>query len=118
MTAAELLILVRPFGPNVEDGELVFATDPPADLTSLLSILHTGVRSLLAGRQWWAHIERGKAGRFTRVELKVIDPANPIPSGVVLLSVKGDRIWDRLRADAHIDHPELFETELKTAGKK
>ena len=51
--AVELLALVQAFGPAVEDGELVFATDPPANMEPVLSILHTGVRALLSGRNWW-----------------------------------------------------------------
>jgi hypothetical protein len=51
-TARELLERVREYGPGVEDGDLVFETEPP-ELDAALRVLHTGVRALLTGRRWW-----------------------------------------------------------------
>jgi hypothetical protein len=117
-TAAGLLALVRPFGPTVEDKELVFALDPPDELMPLLNVLHTGIRALLTARKWWANVENGKTGRFTRVELIVLDPDQPIPLGTTLLSVDGDNQWDRIHMAARIDHPELFAHAKETKQQK
>jgi hypothetical protein len=107
-TAADLLAAVRPFGPAAEGDELVFAIDPPPELIPRLAVLHTGVRALLTGRRWVATVEGGKAGRFTRVSVPVLDPNAPLPAGVTLLCVEGDRKWDRLDPAARLDLPDLF----------
>ena len=88
--------------------DLTFAADPPADLSVRLAVLHTGVRALLAGRRWFATVEGGKAGRFTRVTVPALDPAAPLPAGVTLLCVEGDPRWDRIDPAARLDLPDLF----------
>ena len=107
-TAAALLAAVRPFGPSAEGGELLFALDPPAGLAPRLTVLHTGLRAILTGRPWVAHVEAGKNGRFTRTWVGNLDPAARLPAGTVLLSVMGDRTWDRLDPAASLDLPDLF----------
>jgi hypothetical protein len=102
-TARDLLARLKPFGPAVEASDLIFAADLPADLMPAVSVLHTGLRAVLTGRRWYGC--EGATGRV--VEL---DPAAPIPPGITLLSVEGDRCWDRIHPAARLDHPELFAT--------
>lgn len=107
-TAAALLDAVRPFGPAADGDALTLAADPPAGLETTLAVLHTGVRAALAGRRWFATIEGGKAGRFTRVGVVPLDPAALLPAGVTLLCVEGDPRWDRVGPAARLDLPHLF----------
>jgi len=100
-TARGLLSAVQQYGPAVEDGDLTFATDPPPELDAVLRVLHTGVRALLAGRRWW-----GSTSEKPRVI--ELNPAEPIPADITLLTVEGDRCWDRIAPDAQIDFPKLF----------
>jgi hypothetical protein len=100
-TSRALLAGLQPFGPTVEVRELVLAADPPADLLSVLGVLHTGLRALLTGRQWWG----ASSGRPRVVRL---DPDGPIPAGITLLCVEGDPRWDRIDPAARLDHPKLF----------
>jgi hypothetical protein len=102
-TARAVFALVEPLGAAAEGEDLVFAADLPADLVPAVSILHTGLRALRTGRRWYGC--EGATGRG--VEL---DPAAPIPPGITLLSVEGDRCWDRIHPAARLDHPELFAT--------
>jgi hypothetical protein len=103
VTTAELLVRLKLFGPIVEDGELVFSIDPPCDLDSWLRILHTGVRSLLLGRRWF-----GCGSERATATPRHLDPAAPIPLGIILLCVEGEQSWDRIHPAARIDHPKLF----------
>jgi hypothetical protein len=100
-TARELLELVRHYGPAVEDGDLVFETEPPPELDAALRVMHTGVRALLTRRRWW-----GSTSEKPRVI--ELNPAEPIPAGITLLAVEGDTRWDRIPPDARIDFPNLF----------
>ena len=102
-TVRDLLAIVAPFGPGVEDEELAFATDPPADLEPALRVLHTGVRAILTGRAWW--------GASTQKKPRVVElrTDKPIPADIGLLCVEGDRRWDRIAPDARLDCPHLFE---------
>jgi hypothetical protein len=102
-TSAELLTRLKPFGPAIEDGELVFAIDPLVDLDPILRILHTGIRSLLVGRLWF-----GCGSECGMAAPRSLDPGAPIPRGITLLCVEGDQRWDRIHSAARIDHPELF----------
>jgi hypothetical protein len=104
LTARGLLELTEPFGPAVEDGELVFDSDPPIELEALLPVLHTGVRALLSGRRWYGE-------RSDKPGLTVLNPARPIPGGITLLCVEEDGQWDRIHRNAWVDFPHLFETE-------
>lgn len=104
-TAAQLLALVRAFGPAAEGEALVLAADPPVDLVAALSVLHTGVRARLCGRRWFGSTA-ADGGRPRVIEL---DPAACIPDRIGLLTVEGDRGWDRIHPAARIDHPGLFE---------
>jgi len=106
-TARALFVMIEPFGPAVEEGELVFTTDPPRDLEPVLSILHTGVRALLSGRRWWG----STAANGNRPRVVILEPASLIPDGIALLSVEGDHRWDRIDPTALIDNPGLFATE-------
>ena len=108
LSARALLDLVRAHAPSVEAGELVFATDPPADLVASLSVLHTGIRALLTERRWWG----SGTDRPLVVEL---NPSAPIPAGVGLLCVEGDPLWDRIHPVAPVDLPRLFDPD-PTAG--
>ena len=107
-TARDLASALRPFRPMVEEGDLGFDLDPPEALEPVLDVLHSGVRALLSGRRWWATVEGGRAGRFTRVRVVELNPGEQLPAGTTLLSVEGDQRWDRLDPCAHLDHPELF----------
>jgi hypothetical protein len=108
-TAHALLTLVRPFGPAAEADELVFESDPPAELEAALRVLHTGVRALLARGRWYGC--DGDTGRV--VEL---NPAAPLPAGIALLCVEGDHRWDRIDPAARMDLPQLFEI-LDSCGR-
>jgi hypothetical protein len=101
-TARALLDSLDGAGPTVEGEELAFADDPPAALLPVLRVLHTGVRALLAGRRWFGC--DGETGRS-----QTLGPGSPVPAGVTLLSVEGDRRWDRIHPAARIDLPHLFE---------
>lgn len=103
MTARELLDRLTAAGvtPAIEAGELVLSVGPPADLAAALGVMHTGVFAQLAGRVWWGC--RGATGQIT-----ALDPGRRIPAGVTLLSVSGERGWDRIHPAARWDHPELF----------
>lgn len=101
-TARDLLALVAPFGPAVEDEELVFAAEPPTNLGPALRALHTGIRAALVGRTWWG---ASTAGKPRVIELRA---DAPIPVGIELLCVAGDSRWDRIAPDAHLDAPHLF----------
>ena len=100
-SARDLLSVVEPFGPAVEGTELVFRSDPPAESLAALGVLHTGVRAALTGRRWW-----GSSSDVPRVV--ELNPSAPIPAGIALLSVEGDRRWDRIDPAARIDLPHLF----------
>lgn len=100
-TARSLLSAAEPFLPAVEGDELVFGSDPPADLEPALRVLHTGVRALLSGRRWWGC--DSDTGRVV-----VLNSAAPVPDGVSLLAVEGDALWDRIAPEARADHPRLF----------
>jgi hypothetical protein len=107
-TALELRAALKPYGPTVEDEVLDHDLDPPADLEPVLAVLHTGVRAVLSGRRWWATVEGQKAGRFTRVQMIVLNPGEPIQAGTTLLCVEGDPGWDRIDPVDHLDLPDLF----------
>ncbi len=106
-TARALLALVESFGPTVEDGELVFALDPPTDLEPALSILHTGVRAVLTGQRWWG----SESDKPCVIEL---NPVAPLAGRITLLCVEGDQRWDRIHPTARIDLPQLFAPEPAT----
>jgi hypothetical protein len=101
-TARDLLALVAPFGPTVEGAELVFAGELPLDLELALQVLHTGVRAALVGRAWW--------GSTTESKPRVVELCTeaPVPAGIGLLCVEGDRRWDRIAPAARLDLPHLF----------
>ena len=103
-SARALLALVEPFGPAVEGGDLTFAADLPADLDAVVSILHTGVRALLTGRQWWGSSVAGA----TELRVVTLNPDAPIPPWCWLLCAAGDSRWDRVQPWARLDHPGLF----------
>jgi hypothetical protein len=100
-TVCDLLAALKDWAPTVEDGDLVFALDPPAELEPALLILHTGVRAALTRRAW--HGCDGDTGR-----VRELNPAAPIPPGVTLLCVAGDACWDRIHPAARLDQPHLF----------
>lgn len=100
-TARTLAVLVESLGPFVEGGELVFANEPPPELDSALAVLHTGVRAVLTGQRWWG----GASDKPRVVEL---NPAAPIPAGITLLAVEGDRRWDRMDPAARTELAYLF----------
>lgn len=104
LTAAGLLARVGAFGPLVEAGALVFATHPPPDLVPVLRVLHTGMRAVLTGRQWFGNTCADGA----RVRLVELDPAEPIPPRVGLVCAEGDARWDRIHPAARLDLPDLF----------
>lgn len=103
-TARGLLALVEPFGPAVEGGQLVFAADLTADLEAAVSVLHTGLRSLLTRRPWWGSSARGA----TRPRVSVLSTDTLIPPWCGLLCVAGDARWERLAPRVRKDHPGLF----------
>ncbi|CEF48212.1 unnamed protein product [uncultured bacterium] len=107
-TAHGLLALVEPLGPAVENEDLVFDADPPADVDPLLRVLHTGVRALVVGKRWYGC--DGTTGRVSE-----LNPGVPIPAGITLLAVEGDGRWDRIDPAARLDHPHLFARD-PTAG--
>jgi hypothetical protein len=109
-TARALRATLEPFGPGAEGDELALRADPPAGLLPLLRVLHTGVRALLAGRRWYGC--DAATGRT-----RELDPAAPIPAGVTLLAVEGDRRWDRIHPAARLDLPALFEAEEPAPGR-
>lgn len=100
-TADELFERVRALGPCVEGSDLTFESTPLDELAALLEVLHTGVRARLTGRRWWACLTDSPRA-FE------VNPAAQLPSGVALLSVDGDTVWDRVPLDAEIDVPHLF----------
>ncbi|QDU23586.1 hypothetical protein [Urbifossiella limnaea] len=102
-TVADLLAAVLAYRPTVEDGALAFAVELPTELGRRLWVLHTGVRAALAGRPWYGCGSERKAAAP-----RPLDPAAPIPPGVTLLCVEGDRRWDRIDPDARLDLPDLF----------
>jgi hypothetical protein len=91
-TARALFSLVRVFGPDVKDEAFVFDRELPKVLASIVAIVHTGIRAVIAGRQWWGSTN-WSAGR-PRVAVLCLD--SPIPHWRGLLSVEGDTKWDRL----------------------
>jgi hypothetical protein len=99
--ARALLARLELFGPAAADDDLVLDLDPPAELARVAAVLHTGVRAVLTGRKWY-----GCDGRTGRVY--ALDPGQPIPAGITLLCVEGDRRWDRTHPGARLDHPRLF----------
>lgn len=110
-TARGLLALVKPLGPSAEGAELVFDTDPPAELVPALSVVHTGVRALLTGRRWWGCA----SDKPLVVEL---NPAAPIPACISLLAVEGDMRWDRVHPTMRIELPHLFAPELRVGPSR
>jgi hypothetical protein len=79
----------------------VLATGPPAELLSVLGVLHTGLRALLTGREWLGACS-------DRPRVVELDRDGPIPAGVTLLCVEGDPHWDRIDPASPLDHPRLF----------
>jgi hypothetical protein len=104
LTARDLFALVAPFAPGFDGEELMFGTDFPIDLVPALGVLHTGVRAVLTGRVWWGASTKGKP----RVAELRTDA--PIPEGIGLLCVAGDRRWDRIAPGARFHLPHLFAT--------
>lgn len=102
LTARDLLTRVVPFGLTVEGRELVLAGELPLDLESALRVLHAGVRAALTGRAWWGATTESKP---RVVELRT---DSPVPVGIGLLCVEGDRRCDRIAPDARLDCPQLF----------
>lgn len=103
MTSRELLAIVQPFGPAVDGQELVFDRDTPTELVQQIAALQSGLRALLTKRTWFA------CGSAAKTAAPVaISPAARIPRWVSLLACEGDLVWDRVRPDLHLDHPELF----------
>jgi hypothetical protein len=105
-TACGLLDLIMPFEPAIEGAELVFATDPPANLEQLLMVLHTGIRAVLGSRRWF-----GCGGERATAAPRALNPAAPIPPGITLLCVEGDQRWDRIHPAAQLDHSEYCATD-------
>jgi hypothetical protein len=95
---------VRPLGPAVEGTDLVFADEPPADLSAVVAVAHTGIRAMLAGRPW---LGCGSSPRTAAP--RRLNPGLPIPAGVTLLCVEGGGRWDRIDPAARFDLPALFE---------
>jgi hypothetical protein len=81
--------------------DLVFEVEPPDHMDPLLRLLHTGVRSLIAGKRWYGC--DGGTGRVTE-----LNPTASIPAATTLLAVEGDRQWDRIDPAARLDYPRLF----------
>ena len=102
-SAAELFAAVTAYRPTTEGGVLAFEVEPPPALERLLRVLHTGVRAALTGRRWY-----GCGSDRKTAAPRPLDPAAPIPEGVTLLCVEGDRRWDRLDPAARLDLPALF----------
>src|SRR5688572_7538393 len=99
ITVAAVLARVEPFGPSVEGAALVFDSDPPADLEPALEILHTGLRALLTGREWFG----STCADGKRASVIELDPSAPIPPRIGLLCVEGETRWDRIHPAARID---------------
>lgn len=104
-TVADLLAAVLAYLPTVEGEALAFEAGLPRELSRRLRVLHTGVRAALTGRAWF-----GCGSDRKTAAPRLLDPAAPIPLGVTLLCVEGDRRWDRIDPGARLDLPELFVT--------
>jgi hypothetical protein len=104
-TALGLLAAVRPHMPVVEDGDLVFGSDLPADLEPVVEVLQTGIRACLTGRPWWGS---SVAPSHPRPRVERLNPGEPLPTWVGLLAVEGDQTWDRIRPAAKLDFRGLF----------
>jgi hypothetical protein len=102
-TARGLLAAVRRYAPGVEDGELLFGVDLPADLESAVEVLQTGIRACLTGRPWW-----GSSAAPTRARVEPLSPDERLPGWVGMLAVEGDTTWDRIGPVARLDLPGLF----------
>ena len=102
-SAAELSAVVLAYRPTMEVGALAFVVEPPPELERLLRVLHTGVRAALTGRPWY-----GCGSDRKTAAPRQLDPAAPIPAGVTLLAVEGDRRWDRIDPGARLALPDLF----------
>ena len=96
--------------PIVENGELVLTADPPPELILVLEVLHTGVRALLTKRRWYGC--DGQTGRVTELNEGV-----PLPGQITLLCVERDTCWDRIGAEAKIDHSSLFAPAATQIGR-
>lgn len=89
------------------EGEDLVVTDSPTEVLARLSVLHTGVRAMVSGRRWFGYPP--KTGVVAE-----LNPALPIPAGVSVLCVEGDRRgWDRLPGSAVADYPTLFGPALR-----
>lgn len=102
-TAANLLAAVLAYLPRVEDEALTFEIEVPPGLARRLRVVHTGVRAALTGRAWF-----GCGSDRKTAAPRPLDPAAPVPSGVTLLCVEGDRRWDRIDPGVRLDLHDLF----------
>lgn len=103
-TSRGVLAQVEPFRPIVEGEYLVFTSDLTPDLEAVMSILHTGLRSLLTRRAWWGSSATGS----THPRVAPLNPDAPIPPWCRLLCVDGDTRWDRIGPKVRLNFPRLF----------
>lgn len=115
MTVRELLMeLTKALClPAVQGEDLVFDRDPPESLQGAIRVLQTGLRAVLTGRRWIGIDGKGRgAGRPDGT----LEPGEPLPAAVRLLTVEGDAKWDRVPAAAFKALPRLFAAESRRAA--
>ena len=118
LSAVQVFDLLRPFDPAVEGDALVFAFDPPEDLWQMAVILQTGLRAILMKRRWFGIDTDGHScGPYPSrgngpLAFGALDTAKPIPQQVRLLTVEGERGWDRVRPASYMNFPQLFTANL------
>lgn len=100
-TARDLLAALGPYGPAAEGTTLTLGPATPADLVAAVRVLHTGVRAVLTGRRWFGSDTASTRGGE-------LDPAAALPAWARLLTVEGDRGWDRLHPRVRDELPHLF----------
>ena len=118
LSAVQVFDLLRLYDPTVEGAELIFASDPPDDLWQMAAILHTGLRAVLMNRRWFGIDTDGHScGPYPSrgngpLAFGALDTAKPIPQQVRLVTVEGERGWDRVRPASYMNFPQLFTTNL------
>ncbi len=102
MTARELYDRLAAAGVSLTaEGEKLFGTGIlPAELVDYVSVLGTGLRAIVTGRQWYGM--RSTDGRAEPILVNVL-----LPEGIDLLSVADDAKWDCVR----LELPDVYQRD-------
>ena len=118
MTAVDLLAAIASFDPSPDGEGLAYDEGLPEDLERLVAVLHTGVRAIMTGREWWGSTVSatvsGQNGLKRLPRVVQLDPSKCLPHDIQLLSVEGDSRWDRINLAIVCELPAVWAREKKS----